>query len=76
MSSFTSENESEGHSDVEVVLHDEELFADEECTDGGESHVGAGNSGLVVEGGKPFLREDSHANRGLLDGTGSKNTAK
>ena len=71
---LTSKNESEGHADVEVVLHDEELFAGEECTDGGESHVRAGNSGLAVEGGEPFLGEDAHANRGLLDGAGSKNT--
>ena len=54
------------------MLHHEELFAGEECANGGEGHVGSGYSGLGVEGGKPLLREDSHADWTLLNRSYSK----
>ena len=58
------------------MLHDEELLAGEECTDGGEGHVGSGHAGLAVEGGEPFLGEDTEADRGLLNGAGSDKYTK
>merc|ERR1712107_129458 len=51
-------HDGEAHAHVEVVLHDEVFLGSKEGGDSEESHVGASNASLGVEGVEPLSRED------------------
>ena len=56
----------EAKTNIEVVLHHEELLTGEEGADSDQEHVGPGDAGLGVAGGEPLLWEDEAPHRGLL----------
>lgn len=70
VASSGDENE-EADSSVELVLQDVVLLGHEESTNGGDEHVGAGDSGLGVELEEPFLRDECQSDWWSVNGSGS-----
>ena len=64
---WTCEDDGQANSNIEVMLKDKVLLADEEGADGEECHVGPGDASLGIEGLEPLIGEDAHADRGLLN---------
>ena len=65
-----TEDHDEGDAGVKVVLHEEVLLETEEDGEPQQSHVGADDSGLGVQGGEPLLGEHAQPRGGFVDGSG------